>query len=85
MKVEVLLVTAARNNVVREAYGNGFKGTPVQDVFVVKDNKAIRRTVQIGMSNFDYVELKDQINPGDVVIISDMSAYKHAKEITINN
>lgn len=85
MKVEVFLVTAARNNVVRVANGNGFKGTPVQDVFVVKDNKAIRRTVQIGMSNFDYVELKDQINPGDVVIISDMSAYKHAKEITINN
>ena len=35
------------------------------------------------MSNFDYVEIKDNVNVGDVIITSDMSEYKNEKEITI--
>ena len=57
----------------------------MQDVFVVKDNKAERRKVNIGMSNFDFVELKDNVRPGDVIITSDMSEYKNVKEITLTN
>jgi HlyD family secretion protein len=57
----------------------------IQDIFVLNGNKAERRTVHIGLSNFDYVELMDQVKPGDVVITSDMSNYKNVKEITINN
>jgi HlyD family secretion protein len=37
------------------------------------------------MSNFDYVELKDNVQPGEVVIISDMTAFKHSKEIIITD
>src|SRR6266498_3086790 len=52
---------------------------------VVKDGKAERRTVHTGMSNFDYVEIKDNVKPGDVIIISDMKDYKNSKEIVIKN
>ena len=69
----------------RIANGPAFKGAAVQDVFVVKDNKAERRKVNIGMSNFDFVELKDNVRPGDVIITSDMSEYKNVKEITLTN
>jgi HlyD family secretion protein len=85
MKVEVFLVTNAKSNVLRVANGAAFKGTSVQDIFVVKNGKAVRRTVHTGLSNFDYVEIKDNVQPGDVVITSDMSAYKNVKEITVNN
>jgi len=85
MKVDVFLVTSAKSNVLRVANGAAFKGGVVQDIFIVKNGKATRRTVHTGLSNFDYVEIKDNVQPGDVVITSDMSAYKNVKEITIKN
>lgn len=85
MKVDVFLVTEAKSNVLRVANGTAFKGASVQDIFIVKDGKAIRRTVHTGLSNFDYVEIKDNIQPGDVVITSDMSSYKNSREVTIKN
>ncbi len=47
--------------------------------------KSSKKNRSYGLSNFDYVEIKDNVQPGDVIITSDMSAYKNAKEITINN
>ncbi|MEO8414285.1 MAG: HlyD family efflux transporter periplasmic adaptor subunit [Ginsengibacter sp.] len=85
MKVDVFLVTESKSNVLRVANGAAFKGSGAQDIFIVKNGKAERRTVHTGLSNFDYVEIKDNIQAGDVVITSDMSSYKNVKEITINN
>ena len=85
MKVDVFLVTSTHNDVLRVSNGAAFKGSSVQDVFVVNNGKAERRTVHIGMTNFDFVEIKDNLQPGDVIITSDMSEFKNAKEITITN
>lgn len=85
MKVDVYLVTAAQNNVLRVANGPAFKGASTQQVFVVSNNKAQRRKVEIGMSNFDYVELKNNVKAGDVIITSDMSSFENTREISINN
>jgi HlyD family secretion protein len=85
MKVDVFLVTSTHNNVLRVSNGATFKGSSIQDVFVLNNGKAERRTVHIGMSNFDFVEIKDNLKPGDVIITSDMSEFKNAKEITITN
>jgi HlyD family secretion protein len=83
MKVDVYLVTAAHSHVMRVANGPAFKGPSVQDIFVINSGKAERRTVHIGLTNFDYVELLDGVKPGDVVITSDMTEYKNSKEVTI--
>ncbi|MBB6126802.1 efflux RND transporter periplasmic adaptor subunit [Mucilaginibacter lappiensis] len=85
MKVDVFLVTATHSKVRQVANGPAFKGSSVQDIFVINGSKAERRTVHIGLSNFDFVEIKDGVKPGDVVITSDMNEYKNSKEITINN
>jgi HlyD family secretion protein len=85
MKVDVYLVTNEKSNVMMVPNGAAFKGAGVQEIFVVKDGKAVRRTVHTGLSNFDYIEIKDGVTPGDVVITSDMSNYKNAKEITLKN
>jgi HlyD family secretion protein len=84
LKVDVFLVTSSKSGVLRVANGPAFKGSSTQDLFVLNNGKAERMTVQTGMTNFDYVEIKDRLKPGDVVIISDMSEYKNAKVITIN-
>lgn len=85
MKVDVYLVTDAKTNVLRVANGAAFKGSSVQDIFIVKNGKAERRTVHTGLTNFDYVEIKDNVQTGEVVITSDMSSYKNTKEVTIKN
>ena len=84
MKVDVYLVTATHNHIMRVANGPAFKGPELQDIFVLNNGKAERRTVHIGLTNFDYVEIKDGVKPGDVVINSDMSEYKNSKEISVN-
>ena len=85
LKVDVYLVTATHNNVMRVANGPTFRGASAQDVFVLKNGVAEKRSVHIGMTNFDYVELKDNVKPGDVVITSDMKDYKNSKEVAIKN
>ena len=83
MKVDVFVVTDQRNNVIRVANGPAFKGGLIQDVFVINGDKAEKRTVHIGMSNFDYVEIKDNLKPGETVITTDLPDYKNVKQITI--
>jgi len=86
MKVDVYLVTALRMQALRVANGPAFKGASQQDIFVVRsDGRAERRKVRIGLSNFDYVEIIGNVKPGDVVITSDMSSFKNARVLTINN
>jgi HlyD family secretion protein len=85
MKVDVFLVTDLHNNIVRVANGPAFKGADVQDVFVINGDKAEKRKVHIGLSNFDFVEIKDGLKPGDVVITSDMSEFKNSTQLTIKN
>jgi len=85
LKVDVFLVTASKANVLRVSNGAAFKGTNVQDLFVIKNGVAEKRTVHTGLANFDFVELKDNVRAGEVVITSDMSDYKNSNSITIKN
>jgi HlyD family secretion protein len=85
MKVDVFLVTAAHSGVMRVANGPALKGAGTQQVFVLNRDKAERRTIHTGLINFDYVEIKDGLKPGEVVISSDMSDYQNVSVINIKN
>ena len=86
MKVEVFVVTSQTARAVRVANGPAFKGKKNQFVYIL-NNKGLaqRREVQVGLSNFDYVEIKSGIQPGESVIITDLSEFEHLQEITIDN
>lgn len=84
-KVDVFLVTAIRNGVLRLANGPAFNGSNLQEVFVLKNGVAERRSVKTGLSNFDYVEILSGLEAGDEVITSDMSDFKNMKTVTISN
>lgn len=83
LKADVFLVTDQHEQVLRVDNGPAFQGTPSQYIYVLKDGLASRKLVQIGLSNFDYVELKDQVKEGDVIITSDMKEFKNSSQITI--
>ena len=85
MKIDLFLVTDIKKNVIRAPNGPAFKGGVSQDIFVLDNNgKAKRRTVQTGLSNFDYVEIISNLSIGERIITSDMSEYKNVNEIQIN-
>lgn len=83
MKVELFLVTETQHQVMRVKNGAAFKGGATQDVFVLLNNKAVRKTVTIGASNFDYVQLRDGVKPGDEVVISDTKQFQDLQEIEV--
>ncbi|CAM3941518.1 HlyD family secretion protein [Pedobacter westerhofensis] len=83
LKTDVFLITAKRSNVLRISNGQTFKGLESEYIFVLKDGIAERRLVKTGLSNFDFVELKDQVKAGDTVITSDMSEYRNTRNIHI--
>jgi len=84
-KVDVFLITATRNGVLRIANGPAFNGSNMQDVFVIKNGIAEKRTIKTGLSNFDFVEILSGVKAGEEIITSDMSAYKNSKTLTIAN
>ena len=84
MKVELYVVTNMHKQVVRVQNGPAFRGGSVQDIFVLRpDGKAERRTVKIGLVSFEYVEITEGLKAGETMILSDMSAYRNMKEITV--
>ncbi|AQG78130.1 efflux RND transporter periplasmic adaptor subunit [Spirosoma montaniterrae] len=84
-KVEVFVVTNRSSQALRVANGPAFKGKRKQPVFVLgTDNVAHRREVEIGLTNFDWVEIKSGLQPGERVIVTDLSEYEHVEQITIN-
>lgn len=85
MKVEVFVITDRVAKAVRVANGPAFKGKRKQYVFVVNkgSNVARRREVALGLSNFDFVEIKSGLQAGEQVVLTDLSQYEHLEEITI--
>ena len=47
------------------------------------DNELVKRKIQLGDSNFEYVEVLSGLQPGDRVVVSDMSAYKNKNKLKI--
>ncbi len=83
MKVDVYVVTNRSTNTLRIANGPAFTGKRKQYVYVVQGEKAIRREVEVGLSNFDFVEIKSGLQAGEKVILTDMNQYEHLEEIDV--
>jgi HlyD family secretion protein len=84
-KVEVFIVTNRVAQSVRVANGPAFKGKRRQFVYVMTSpTVATRREVQLGLSNFDWVEIKSGLQAGDRVILTDLSEYEHLEQLTID-
>ena len=82
-KMEVRVIVAENDSVLRLPDGPFFDGKEELDVFVVENSKAIRKHVNTGLSNFDFVEISEGLQEGDKVIISDVSGLIHLEEVTI--
>ena len=85
MRVDIFVITSSKGNVLIAKNGPYINGAGRQNIYVIEGNKAIRRTVFIGESNFDFVEIESGLEPGEEIIINDMTDQRNRKEIRIQN
>ncbi|WP_396625733.1 efflux RND transporter periplasmic adaptor subunit [Luteitalea sp.] len=83
LRVDVQVVTDRKAQVLRVARGPFAQGGGAQQVFVLRNGRAFRTPVRLGVSNFDWFEVVDGLSAGDEIIASDMREYEYAPELRI--
>jgi HlyD family secretion protein len=83
LRVEAFIVTDHRDRALRVRKGSSTGGEGVQQVFVIRGDRAERRRVRFGIASFDYVEVAEGLAAGDEVVVSDMADYQHLTSIRI--
>lgn len=83
LKTDVYVMNAVKDDVLRIANSSYYVGKGEYELFVVNGNQLLKRKVQLGDSNFEYVEVVSGLQEGDQVIVSDMNAYKDKNKLKI--
>ena len=84
LKTDVYVMNAVKEGVLRLANASYYVGRGEYELFV-QDSKdeIVKRKVQLGDSNFEYVEVVSGLKPGDRVVVSDMSSYKNKNKLKL--
>ena len=84
LRTDVYVVTGRAADVLRIAKGPFVNGSGRQRVFVLDDESTLRRrTVELGLSGYDYYEVKSGLEPGERVVVSDMSRYADLEQVRV--
>lgn len=84
LKTDVYVMCDVIEDVVRIANGSYYMGKGDYDLFVVTDgDELVKRKVRLGDSNFEFVEVVSGLEPGDQVVVSDMSDYKNSNKLKL--
>ena len=84
LKTDVYVMCDVIEDVVRIANGSYYMGKGDYDLFVVTGgNELVKRKVRLGDSNFEFVEVVSGLEPGDQVVVSDMSDYKNCNKLKL--
>ncbi len=84
LKADVHILHAIKEEVLRIANGSFYVGKGEYELFVLtSDNELLKRKVQLGESNFEYVEVLEGLEIGDRVVISDMTQHREKNKLKI--
>lgn len=84
LKTDVYVMCDVIEDVVRIANGSYYMGKGDYDLFVVTGgDELVKRKVRLGDSNFEFVEVVSGLEPGDQVVVSDMSDYKNFNKLKL--
>lgn len=86
LKTDVYVMNAVKEDVMRVANASYYVGRGEYDLFVRDgEGQLVKRKVQLGDSNFEYVEVVSGLKPGDRVVVSDMSQYKNKNKLKLKD
>ena len=84
LKTDVYVMNAVKEDVMRIANASYYVGRGEYELFVMTaDDEIVKRKVQLGDSNFEYVEVVSGLQPGDRIVVSDMSQYKNKTKLKL--
>ena len=83
LKTDVYVMNAIKDDVLRISNASFYVGKGEYELFVVNGNQLIKRKVQLGDSNFEYVEVVNGLEPGDEVVVSDMTSFKEKNKLKL--
>lgn len=84
LKTDVYIMNAVKEDVLRIANASYYVGRGEYELFVADGSgELVKRKVQLGDSNFEYVEVVSGLQPGDRVVVSDMSQYKNKNKLKL--
>ena len=81
LEVDLMIITHQKDSVLRVEKGPAFNKNKQQDVYIVREGKAVKVHVSMGLIGTDYVEISSGLTPGDRIITSDVSVFRHRKEV----
>jgi len=82
MSIDLLVVQERKDGVLRLKNGPTFGKSAKHDLYFKKDDMAILQPVRTGLSGDDYIEITEGAEPGDEIIISDISCILYINRIT---
>lgn len=86
LKTDVYVMNAVKEDVMRVTNASYYVGRGEYDLFVRDgEGQLVKRKVQLGDSNFEYVEVVSGLKPGDQVVVSDMSQYKNKNKLKLKD
>ncbi|TCO92034.1 HlyD family secretion protein [Bacteroides heparinolyticus] len=86
LKTDVYVMNAVKEDVMRVANASYYVGRGEYELFVRNaDKEIVKRKVQLGDSNFEFVEVVGGLKPGDEVVVSDMSQYKNKNKLKLKD
>jgi HlyD family secretion protein len=83
LRADVLVVTASRTETLRVPKGPFAQGGETGTVFVIRGDRAVRRSVRFGVSGYEHYEVLDGLAEGEEVILSDMNDYAHLAQVSL--
>ena len=84
LKTDVSVMNAVKEDVMRIANASYYVGRGDYELFVLdSEDELVKRKVKLGDSNFEFVEVVSGLQPGDRVVISDMSSFKNKNKLKV--
>ena len=84
LKTDVYVMNAVKEDVLRLANASYYVGRGEYELFVrTGEGELQKRKVRLGESNFEYVEVVSGLEPGETVVVSDMSQYKNKSRLKV--
>lgn len=83
LELELRILVAEKRHTLRVKDGPFFDGSKKLKVFKLENSQAVAVEVTTGLSNMDYLEIESGLEPGDEIVISDVSAFQHLDQVEV--
>ena len=84
LRTDIYIMCDVMEDVRRIKNGSYYTGPGAYELFVFNgDDELVRRTVRLGDSNFEFVEVVDGLKEGDRVVVSDMKRFINSTSVKV--